>query len=141
MVTELLDLENLLSELKSPFAQQSGAGITIGHIHLQVTSLQSAEEFYHDTLGFGVTQRSFPGALFLAAGGYHHHIGVNVWNSRDGSPLRGETAGLVCFGIRVGSGDEVQSLAARLRKTTYWSKDSERGIMVHDADNIQIEII
>ena len=141
MVTKPLDLENLLSELKSPSQQQSANALAIGHIHLQVTSLQSAEEFYHETLGFDVTQRSFPGALFVAAGGYHHHIGLNVWNSRAGSPLKEGTAGLVRFGIRVASGDAVRSLGARLRKTPYWSRESERGIMVHDADDIQIEII
>ena len=141
MVTEPLDLEDLLSELKHPSQQQLGNGLTIGHIHLQVTSLQSAEEFYHETLGFDVTQRSFPGALFVAAGGYHHHVGLNVWNSKDGSPLTEGTAGLVRFGIRVGSVQAVQALALRLRKTPYWSKESEEGIMVLDADGIQIEIL
>jgi catechol 2,3-dioxygenase len=141
MVTEPLNLENLLSELKSPSPQQPANGLTIGHIHLQVTNLRSAEEFYHEILGFSVTQQSFPGALFVAAGGYHHHIGLNVWNSKAGSPSKQGTAGLGRFGIRVGSRDVVESLAARLRKTPYWSKDSEGGIMVHDADNIQIEII
>jgi catechol 2,3-dioxygenase len=141
MVTESLDLESLLSELKIPFKEQSGSGITIGHIHLQVTSLQSAEEFYHETLGFDVTQRSFPGALFVAAGGYHHHIGLNVWNSRGGSPSIDGTAGLARFGIRLGSGDAGQILAARLRKTPYWSKETEQGIIIHDGDGIQIEIL
>ena len=113
----------------------------IGHIHLQVTSLHSAEEFYHETLGFDITQRSFPGALFVAAGGYHHHIGLNVWNSRGGSPMKEGTAGLTRFGVRVGSRDTVQVLAARFRKTPYWLNESERGILVHDGDDIQIEII
>jgi catechol 2,3-dioxygenase len=140
MVTEPLDLENLLSELKSPSQQQSENVLTIGHIHLQVTNLKSAEEFYHETLGFNITQRSFPGALFVAAGGYHHHIGLNVWNSRGGSPLKEGTAGLIRFGIHVGSSDTFRPLADRLRKSPYWSKESERGIMVHDADDIQIEI-
>ena len=141
MVTEPLNLDNLLSDLKSPSQPQSENGLTIGHIHLQVTNLESAEEFYHETLGFAVTQRSFPGALFVAAGGYHHHIGLNVWNSRGGPPLTEETAGLVRFGIYVGSDDAVQALKTRLQKTPYWSKESERGIMVHDTDAIQIEII
>jgi len=108
---------------------------------MQVTSLQTAEDFYHETLGFNLTQRSLPGALFVAAGGYHHHIGLNVWNSRGGSPLKEGTAGLVRFGIRVDSDDAVQALAARFRKTSYRLKESERGIMVHDGDNIQIEIL
>ena len=141
MVTEPLDLENLLSELKSPSQQQSGSALTIGHIHLQVTNLHSAEEFYHETLGFDVTQRSFPGALFVAAGGYHHHIGLNVWNSRGGSPSIDGAYGLTRFGVRVGSGEAGKLLAARLRKSPYWLKESEQGIMVHDADDIQIEII
>jgi catechol 2,3-dioxygenase len=141
MVTEPLDLENLLSELKSPSRQQSGGVLTIGHIHLQATNLQSAEEFYHEMLGFDVTQRSFPGALFVAAGGYHHHIGLNVWNSGGGSPSIDGTVGLARFGIRLGSSDAGKVLAARLRKTPYWSKESEQGIIVRDADGIQIEII
>lgn len=141
MVTEPLDIEDLLSELKSPSQQQSGTGLTIGHIHLQVTSLQLAEAFYHETLGFDVTQRSFPGALFVAAGGYHHHIGLNVWNSRGGSPSIERTVGLARFGIRAGSDDAAKVLAARLRKSPYWLKESEQGILVHDSDGIQIEII
>lgn len=141
MVTEPLDLENLLSELKGPLQPQAGNRLTIGHIHLQVTSLSSAEEFYHETLGFDVTQRSFPGALFVAAGGYHHHIGLNVWNSRGGSPSKDGTAGLVRFGLRLGSNDAVQSLALRLKTTPYWSQESDRGLLVHDADGIQIEIV
>jgi catechol 2,3-dioxygenase len=140
MMTEPLDLEHLLSELKRPSQEQSEIRLAIGHIHMQVTNLQSAEEFYHETLGFIVTQRSFPGALFVAAGGYHHHIGLNVWNTRGGSPSKEGTAGLVRFGIRVDSSDTVRALSARLRKTPYWLKESDRGIMVHDADNIEIEI-
>jgi catechol 2,3-dioxygenase len=140
MVTKPVNIDNLLSELKNPSPQESTVGVTIGHIHLQVTNLKSAEEFYHEALGFDVTQRSFPGALFVAAGGYHHHIGLNVWNSQGGSPPIEGTAGLIRFGVRVGSDTAVQSLARRLRKTPYWSKESEQGIIIHDADNIQIEI-
>lgn len=140
MITEQLDLNNLLSELNSPPLPQSENGLTIGHIHLQVTNLHSADEFYHQILGFDPTQRSYPGALFVAAGGYHHHIGLNVWNSRGGLSSKEGTAGLVRFGIRLGASDAVPSFSARLRKTPYWSKESEQGIIVHDADDIQIEI-
>jgi catechol 2,3-dioxygenase len=140
MVTAPLDIDNLLSELKSPGQQQSGNQVTIGHIHLQVTGLESAEAFYHETLGFNVTQRTFPGALFVAAGEYHHHIGLNVWNSKGGSPSKEETVGLLRFGIHVGSTDALKALADRLRKTPYWLKESERGFFAHDADNIEIEI-
>lgn len=141
MVTEPLDLDDLLSEFSKSSAEQATSGVTIGHIHLQVTNLQSAERFYHSTLGFDVTQRTFPGALFLAAGGYHHHIGLNVWNTQGGSPMAEQSTGLVRFGIRTGRSDAVQAIVDRLRKTSYRFTTMERGILVHDTDNIQMEII
>lgn len=55
------------------------AGARIGHVHLNVADLGEAERFYGDLLGFEVTARRYPGALFLAAGGYHHHVGANTW--------------------------------------------------------------
>jgi catechol 2,3-dioxygenase len=56
------------------------AGTTIGHVHLHVGDLAEAERFYHAALGFDKTTWSYPGALFLAAGGYHHHLGTNTWS-------------------------------------------------------------
>lgn len=55
----------------------------VGHVHLRVDDLAESERFYREVLGFEVTQRSYPGALFFAAGGYHHHVGVNVWGRSD----------------------------------------------------------
>lgn len=58
----------------------------IGHVHLKVADLDRAIAFYSGVLGFGITQRYGPGAVFLSAGGYHHHIGLNTWESRGGTP-------------------------------------------------------
>jgi catechol 2,3-dioxygenase len=67
-------------------------GVRIGHVHLKVADLERAVRFYRDVLGFEVTQRYGPGAVFLSAGGYHHHIGLNTWESLGGSlPPRGAT--------------------------------------------------
>jgi catechol 2,3-dioxygenase len=60
--------------------------VRIGHIHLKVSDLERAIEFYRDVLGFEVTQRYGNQAAFLSAGGYHHHIGLNSWDSAGGSP-------------------------------------------------------
>jgi catechol 2,3-dioxygenase len=60
-------------------------GVRIGHVHLKVADLERALAFYCGVLGFELTQRR-PGAAFISAGGYHHHIGLNTWESRDGSP-------------------------------------------------------
>jgi len=69
-------------------------GVRIGHVHLKVADLDRALAFYCGVLGFTVTQRIGPQAAFLSAGGYHHHIGLNTWESRGGSPPPRGTTGL-----------------------------------------------
>ncbi|WP_051719191.1 VOC family protein [Hymenobacter sp. IS2118] len=66
----------------------------IGHVHLQVTDLEKALAFYRDLLGFTVMQRFGNQVAFISAGGYHHHIGLNTWNSLGGAPARKHGAGL-----------------------------------------------
>lgn len=68
--------------------------VRVGHIHLKVADLDRAIAFYHDLLGFDVTQRMGSGAAFLSAGGYHHHIGLNTWESQGGSSPPPGTTGL-----------------------------------------------
>jgi catechol 2,3-dioxygenase len=70
------------------------AGVTIGHVHLKVADLQRALDFYCGVLGFELTQRYGGEAAFVSAGGYHHHIGLNTWESRGGSPPPSGTTGL-----------------------------------------------
>lgn len=74
--------------------------VTIGHVHLKVADLERALGFYRDLLGFEVTQRYGAGAVFLSAGGYHHHIGLNTWESRGGPPPPPGTTGLYHVAIR-----------------------------------------
>ena len=71
----------------------------IGHVHLKVADLERALRFYCDVLGFELTHRYGRDAAFVAAGGYHHHIGLNVWESRGGSPPPHGTTGLYHFAI------------------------------------------
>ncbi len=66
----------------------------IGHVHLKVADLERALAFYCGVLGFTLTQRYGPQAAFVSAGGYHHHIGLNTWESRDGPPPPAGTTGL-----------------------------------------------
>jgi catechol 2,3-dioxygenase len=70
------------------------SGTSIGHVHLKVADLDRALAFYQGILGFQLTQRYGPGAAFLAAGSYHHHIGLNTWESLGGSPPAAGTTGL-----------------------------------------------
>ena len=75
-----LDVPRLLAEAGTePPPKEAPAGTDIGHIHLHVAGLPEAERFYHEYFGMDVTIRELPGALFFAAGGYHHHVGANTW--------------------------------------------------------------
>ncbi|HEX2224622.1 MAG TPA: VOC family protein [Thermoanaerobaculia bacterium] len=74
-------------------------GVRIGHVHLKVADLDRALDFYCGVLGFELTQRMGSGAAFLSAGGYHHHIGLNTWESRGGTPPPPGTTGLYHLAI------------------------------------------
>jgi catechol 2,3-dioxygenase len=74
--------------------------VDIGHVHLKVSDIDRALAFYRDVLGFELTQRLGDEAAFLSAGGYHHHLGLNTWESRGGSPPPSGTTGLYHVAIR-----------------------------------------
>jgi catechol 2,3-dioxygenase len=87
--------------------------VDIGHVHLKVADLDRALAFYSGILGFQVTARMGPSAVFLSAGGYHHHIGLNTWESRNGQPPAPGTTGLYHAAIRY---PDRAALAAALRR-------------------------
>ena len=86
--------------------------VRIGHVHLKVANLDRALAFYRDVLGFELTQRYGSEAAFLSAGGYHHHIGLNTWESGDGSPPPHGSTGLyhvaIVYPTRVKLADAVR---------------------------------
>src|SRR5918995_5451564 len=116
MATLPLDLEGVLGELDSgdPPAGGMPAGTTIGHVHLQVADIPAAEGFYNGALGLDVMVRSYPGALFLAAGGYHHHLGVNTWQSQGAPPPPEGALGLDRYELVLPGPDERDAAAERL---------------------------
>jgi catechol 2,3-dioxygenase len=99
MSTLPLDLQSLAAELGDPGKGESGIadGTRIGHVHLNVADLDEAERFYHDALGFVVTVRGYPGALFVASDGYHHHVGLNTWAGEGAPPPPPGSRGLLRF--------------------------------------------
>jgi catechol 2,3-dioxygenase len=92
------------------------AGVTIGHVHLKVANLERAIAFYRDVLGFEVTDRFGRSAVFLSAGGYHHHIGLNTWESQGGRPPPSGTTGLyhaaILYPTRADLADALRRLLA-----------------------------
>jgi catechol 2,3-dioxygenase len=126
MATLPLDLEGLMAELGggngigvpqgADAAADDGlaAGTRIGHVHLNVADLAVAEAFYGGLLGFDVTARGYPGALFLSAGGYHHHIGLNIWWGEGAPPPPDGAAGLRSFELSLPSRDALEGAVRRL---------------------------
>lgn len=96
MATDRLDLDALLREADGRDYAGMPTGTVMGHIHLRVGDVAGAEAFYRDKLGFDVMVH-YPGAAFMATGGYHHHIAANIWHSRGAGPRRANEAGLSRF--------------------------------------------
>ena len=91
-------------------------GTQIGHVHLKVADLQRSIDFYHGVLGFEISQRVEDSAAFLSAGGYHHHIGLNTWESAGGSPPPRGSTGLYHVAIRYEKRVELADALRRLYK-------------------------
>jgi catechol 2,3-dioxygenase len=119
--------------------------VDIGHVHLKVSDLERAVAFYRDVLGFDVQHRYGDQAAFLSAGGYHHHIGLNTWESKGGSPPPPGTTGLYHVAIRY---PDRQTLAQAVRAVVDagvpLSGASDHGvseaIYLHDPDQNGIEL-
>jgi catechol 2,3-dioxygenase len=116
MATLRLDLRDLLGELGGSEERQreAPAGTKLGHLHLQVADLGESEAFYAGRLGFDVTTRGYPGALFVSAGGYHHHVGMNTWHSAGAGPPALGSVGLRSFQVRIPDESELSQTMARL---------------------------
>jgi len=99
----------------TPASEPIDPGVRIGHGHLKVADLERSLAFYCGVLGFSVTQRHGEEAAFLAAGGYHHHIGLNTWRSRGGPPPPAGTTGLFHLAILYPSRSSLADALRRLR--------------------------
>ncbi len=123
MATLPLDLHDIVAEaqaaagsdgeLEIPDAAPSGT--SVGHVHLQVSDLHAAEAFYGGVLGFDVVVRSYPGALFVSAGGYHHHLGLNTWHSAGSGPARAGAIGLRSYDVVLPDAAELERVLERVR--------------------------
>jgi catechol 2,3-dioxygenase len=134
MGTDELDIDDLVLELKKGVQPWQGlpAGTVIGHVHLHVRDLSEAEQFYTKVLGFQIMQRYESGAIFVSAGGYHHHIGLNTWAGK-GAPPPPETAtGLRWFSIRLPDATALEAVKGRLQAAGVPLEEQEGGILVRD---------
>jgi catechol 2,3-dioxygenase len=114
MVTDPLDVESVLREGGGESWHGMPNGTTIGHVHLHVGDLERASAFYHAALGLDRMVWSYRGALFLAAGGYHHHLGLNIWAGPRATPPAENEARLLDWELLVPDGSELPALARSL---------------------------
>ncbi len=110
-----VDLRGILAEAGDTGQPWAGlaAGTKVGHVHLQVGDIPEAAAFYHGVLGFDIVAQ-MPSALFVSAGGYHHHLGMNTWHSQGAAPASGDTARLLWYTIALPSEEARAAVVGRL---------------------------
>src|SRR5690625_598036 len=111
----------------------------VGHVHLQVGDLKQARDFYVNAVGFDPTVEDFPGALFAAAGGYHHHVAMNSWNSRGVGP-RASRLGLGDVAVTVPGREDLDLLVDRLKAKDVPFADDGRSVSVKDPWDTQVTL-
>ena len=142
MKTNQLDIEAILDEVDRATATYPAApeGLRIGHIHLRVGSVERAEEFYRGPIGLELTRRR-GGATFMSSGGYHHHVGANVWHS-DGADARDKNrAGLAWFSMQLAEPGAIEAITGRLRQANAPLEASPGGIETADPWGTRIRLV
>jgi catechol 2,3-dioxygenase len=123
MATLPLDVEGVVGEMPAGPDEGMAEGTTMGHVHLQVRDIPEAEAFWSGVVGFEPTVRSYPGALFVSAGGYHHHVGLNTWGTAGAAPPPEGARGLARLEVVVPGAAEVDRIEDRARAA---GADAER---------------
>lgn len=122
MTTDHLKVDDLIGAAKGERWTGMPPGTVLGHVHLYVADIGQAEAFYHDALGFDKVVWSYPGALFMSAGGYHHHLGTNTW-ARGAPPASDADARLLEWEIAVPTRADAKAAAEHVRGKGYPAKE------------------
>jgi catechol 2,3-dioxygenase len=139
MATLPLDLDGLMGELGEGPGDPLPDGTRIGHVHVNVADIGDSERFWCDLVGFDVTVRTYPGALFVSAGGYHHHLGLNTWNGPGAPPPPEGAVGLRSFEI-TSTADAVADAGDRLATAGVDASRAEHIVAARDPSEIAVEI-
>jgi catechol 2,3-dioxygenase len=133
-----LDVGNLLESIAGEQPTElAGSGLRMGHVHLHVGDLDSATRFYRDGLGFAVTME-LPSAVFFAAGGYHHHVAVNVWRGVGVPPAPPDAIGLRHWTVVLGSDAERDVVRERVDALGFVVDQHDDGLLARDDANIAV---
>ncbi len=135
-----LDSQGLISVLEEGLEGPVGDGLRVGHLHLHVGDVAQGLRFYRDLIGFEV-QALLPSAAFVSAGGYHHHLGFNVWRGHGVGPAPAHTAGLLHWTIELPQAADVDALRERLTRGGVDVETRDRGMIVRDPWKTAVAIV
>jgi catechol 2,3-dioxygenase len=136
-----LDLDDLLATIAGEdLAPDAAPGLTVGHVHLHVADLDESTRFYRDGLGFAV-MTDLGTAVFVSAGGYHHHVGFNVWRGRGVPPVPAGAVGLRHWTLVVGDAAELAAVRARLVTLGAPVDDRDGGVLTHDPSGTAVLVV
>jgi catechol 2,3-dioxygenase len=140
MHTAPLDLRSLLAEAHGGGEAEVDSATTIGHIHLKVSELERSLAFYRDAVGLE-EQARLPGAVFLSAAGYHHHVGLNTWQSEGAPPPPASAPGLRLIELHLDGVGALSAVEARLRRAKIPALERHGdGVTVRDPDGQELSI-
>ncbi len=132
MATDSVDLPALRAAAGNTSWTGMPRGTSIGHVHLHVGDIGRASEFYSETIGLDRMVWSYPGALFLAAGGYHHHLAVNTWAGADATAPAPEEPQLLEWTLLLSTGADVSDVAARLTNSGSQATAANGSVLTRD---------
>jgi catechol 2,3-dioxygenase len=134
MTTQALNLDRLLFELKGRLEPWRGIDpkTVVGHVHLQVSDVQKAIDFYQNVVGLELQQTYGSQAAFLSAGGYHHHVGVNTWHSRGESPSPADAAGIAFYELIIPEEQTILAILKNAKETGITTEELDLGFLIRD---------
>ncbi len=134
MATDPLDLDSLMAELEGHEGPWTGLHpqTALGHMHLHVGNLPQANAFYGGVIGLDLTTRFGNSALFMSAGGYHHHVGLNTWAGVDAPPPPPDAIGLRYFTMKLPQSSEIDEILDRARRNGGSIEESQAGMLLRD---------
>jgi catechol 2,3-dioxygenase len=138
MTTDPLDIQSVIASGRSERWEGPPLGTTMGHVHLHVGSLEEAEAFYHRALGLDKTVWSYPGALFMSAGGYHHHLATNTWSP--GPSASPDQARLLEWELIVPSESDVAFVTRSLQDAAYSPEETGNEVTATDPWGTRVRI-
>ncbi len=144
MASNQINFEDFFAEVKDNDPALQNVAVpdqtTLGHVHLRVAEMSKTEWFYHDVLGFDIVAR-MPGALFVSAGGYHHHLGLNMWESRGGKPSPDASVGLREYSIVLPDKAELDRLTRQVEAAGVSVERTEETATILDPSQNRLRLV